>query len=1026
VAPFYSARNRIAAALAALLVSCLGGCAVERFGLGYGDAGGVDANVVDANGPDASDGGQPPDTGVCTGREIPCLSGCVDPLVDPDHCGSCDPCPASANATATCAEGLCGFACDTGFVDCDGNPANGCEADTLGDPATCGDCAQPCPERFGTAAGCTGGVCTYDCGGGLADCDGNATNGCEANTTSDPLHCGSCSPCPARAGAVATCEASACVYTCEAGLDDCDGNVANGCEADLTAPATCGTCLRVCPGAPFATATCLAGGACSFACDVGRANCDGNPSNGCEINTAGDLANCGGCGVPCTGAAGTTATCASGVCTVACAGGRLECDGNPANGCEVDPTADPLHCGSCAPCPAVAGATAGCAARACTYVCTTDYRDCDTLASNGCETDIRTSVANCGGCTLACTVPANATATCAGRTCGFACVAPFADCDGAPGNGCERDTSSDVLHCTGCGLACPVPAHAAATCAASGCGYTCVGSFNDCDGVASNGCESNPSADPLNCGACGGVCGAPAHATATCTASGCGYACIAPYEDCDGLASNGCEINTQTDLSNCGTCTNVCATPAHAAPSCAGSGCGYSCVTPWGDCDGAASNGCELDTQADLANCGACNNVCPVRANATATCAASACGFTCGVGYDNCDGAASNGCEAQLATSAANCGGCGNACPTGRACVASACKGWTSVATVGAPSARMNHTAVWTGTVMIVWGGESGGAYLGDGAMYNPATNTWTAVTNTNAPSARRAHTAVWTGTEMIVWGGNNGAGFLNTGARYNPSTNAWATMTTTNAPGARSRHAAVWTGSRMLVWGGWTNGGGGDAGDGFLYDPVGNAWSNMTGTNRPADRRWPSATFTGTRMVVWGGESGGGGALNDGNRYDPVGNAWSTISTTGRPAARARQTDVWTGAYVVLWGGDDGDAAGVAGAPRSDGGRYDPVADSWAATAASPVAARTRHTSVWTGTRMLTWGGTAAGGAALGDGGSYDPTGTGAWTTITMSGAPAARTAHTAVWTGTEMIVWGGGAALSGTAMADGARLIP
>ena len=32
--------------------------------------------------------------------------------------------------------------------------------------------------------------------------------------------------------------------------------------------------------------------------------------------------------------------------------------------------------------------------------------------------------------------------------------------------------------------------------------------------------------------------------------------------------------------------------------------------------------------------------------------------------------------------------------------------------------------------------------------------NTWTATSTTNAPAARFRHTAVWTGSEMIVWGG--------------------------------------------------------------------------------------------------------------------------------------------------------------------------------------------------------------------------------------------------------------------------------
>ena len=55
---------------------------------------------------------------------------------------------------------------------------------------------------------------------------------------------------------------------------------------------------------------------------------------------------------------------------------------------------------------------------------------------------------------------------------------------------------------------------------------------------------------------------------------------------------------------------------------------------------------------------------------------------------------------------------------------------------------------------MIVWGGGDDSGYFNTGGRYNPSTNSWTATSTTNAPSARYAHTAVWTGSEMIVWGG--------------------------------------------------------------------------------------------------------------------------------------------------------------------------------------------------------------------------------------------------------------------------------
>jgi len=71
---------------------------------------------------------------------------------------------------------------------------------------------------------------------------------------------------------------------------------------------------------------------------------------------------------------------------------------------------------------------------------------------------------------------------------------------------------------------------------------------------------------------------------------------------------------------------------------------------------------------------------------------------------------------------------------------------------------------------MIVWGGWSGaGVQINTGGRYNPVTNAWSATSLVGAPDARYQHTAVWTGSEMIVWGGTGNGGVLNTGSRYNP-----------------------------------------------------------------------------------------------------------------------------------------------------------------------------------------------------------------------------------------------------------------
>jgi N-acetylneuraminic acid mutarotase len=96
---------------------------------------------------------------------------------------------------------------------------------------------------------------------------------------------------------------------------------------------------------------------------------------------------------------------------------------------------------------------------------------------------------------------------------------------------------------------------------------------------------------------------------------------------------------------------------------------------------------------------------------------------------------------------------------------------------------------------MIVWGGEDiSGSLVNTGGRYNPSTDSWTTTSTTKAPDARQAHTAVWTGSEMIVWGGNDDSGRFNTGGRYNATTDSW-TATSTNAPEGRDLATAVWTG---------------------------------------------------------------------------------------------------------------------------------------------------------------------------------------------------------------------------------------
>ena len=339
---------------------------------------------------------------------------------------------------------------------------------------------------------------------------------------------------------------------------------------------------------------------------------------------------------------------------------------------------------------------------------------------------------------------------------------------------------------------------------------------------------------------------------------------------------------------------------------------------------------------------------------------------------------------------------------------------WVPTSTgANVPSARRNHTAIWTGTEMIVWGGSSDTT----GGRYDPASDKWVATsTGANVPEARYAHTAVWTGTEMIVWGGLSIPGpSLNTGGRYNPASDSWvATSIGQGVPSARNEHTAVWTGTKMIVWGGYPT-----TNRGSRYDPGTDSWdATSNGANLPEARRAHTAVWTGTEMIVWGGYTPTN-ALNTGGRYNPATNKWGGTSTGANvPSGRGAHTAVWTGVEMIVWGG-------LSGSAENTGGRFNPASDTWVATSvgSNVPAGRFLHTALWTGTEMIVWGGGDIVSSSFYTGGRYNPA-TATWAaTSTGANVPSPRYIHSAVWTGTEMIVWGG---FTGTYVDTGSRYDP
>jgi N-acetylneuraminic acid mutarotase len=327
---------------------------------------------------------------------------------------------------------------------------------------------------------------------------------------------------------------------------------------------------------------------------------------------------------------------------------------------------------------------------------------------------------------------------------------------------------------------------------------------------------------------------------------------------------------------------------------------------------------------------------------------------------------------------------------------------WTAMSSVNAPFPRASVTAVWTGTEMIIWGGCFGGECqytTNTGGRYNPISNSWVATALPPVPFQRNPFASVWTGTEMLVWGVDSQ--LMDTAIyRYRPATDSWARTVALNAPDARGAFSGVWTGTELIIWGGGVTGLGTSI-TGGRFNPITNSWTETSWTNAPTAREWHSAVWTGAEMIVWGGCLDGscGATFNSGARYNPATNTWTAISTTGAPSGRYTHSAVWTGSEMIVWGGQPA---------TNTGARYNPTTNTWTSiTLNGAPSARWAHTGVWSGSEFIVWGG-YNGTTTFNNGARYKPS-TNSWSPIALTGAPSARWLFPSVWTGSELILWGG-----------------
>ncbi|MGH9039741.1 MAG: Kelch repeat-containing protein, partial [Acidimicrobiia bacterium] len=270
--------------------------------------------------------------------------------------------------------------------------------------------------------------------------------------------------------------------------------------------------------------------------------------------------------------------------------------------------------------------------------------------------------------------------------------------------------------------------------------------------------------------------------------------------------------------------------------------------------------------------------------------------------------------------------------------------------------ARADHVAVWTGKEMLIWGGNPGietpfgNNEFADGAAYNPDTDKWRPMAKFPL-TARYATRAVWSGKVLVVWGGARAedgeeAEPLADGAAYDPDRDSWSKLPPSPLGGRLSPLAAAVDGTVLISWG--FNRDPGQALDGARYDPSAEAWAKVAPVPS-TDAAWCFdlagciGVDTGTRVVFAG----------EGLVYDEQADRWAKVATSplADPFLDGKAL-AFTGNRVVVFGG--GRYTSDAEAPPEDvmrdpGMAYDPGADRWTPLPPAPIAARARTRGVWT-----------------------------------------------------------------------------
>ncbi len=224
------------------------------------------------------------------------------------------------------------------------------------------------------------------------------------------------------------------------------------------------------------------------------------------------------------------------------------------------------------------------------------------------------------------------------------------------------------------------------------------------------------------------------------------------------------------------------------------------------------------------------------------------------------------------------------------------------------------QTLIWTGESAIIWGGIDSKTVDPLGAILDVTDKavTWKKMNVSGAAAPKRisSHTAVWTGSKMVIWGGYEGTddfarSTTNSGGIYDPKYDSWAMTNVDGAPSKRAVHQAIWTGSKMVI----LSGGGISTGfdlksTGGSYDVETGVWSNFV-SELVIERIGHKAVWNGEEILLVGGKSTRfSNYFGEVFAFNPVTQRWRILGSSITPTGRYNSSIIWTGSSAIVWSG--------------------------------------------------------------------------------------------------------------------------